>query len=161
MTNASTPEPDRLARVLEALADPVCRTVVAELDEPRTGPELTSRCETSSSTLYRKLEVLTACGLVETRIEIEPDLSHATRYALAIDELRIDLADVYRLASRDRQRQADASSTPNPHEHAAGTRVESRRRESSTDAPTEPHSRGRGADAPAESHPRGSGADAG
>lgn len=59
-----------------------------------TGPALDDELDVSSSTLYRKLDRLTDCGLVETRIDIQADYSHSTRYAVAFDELTITLDDV-------------------------------------------------------------------
>ena len=95
-----TTDPGQRVRILEALADPVCREIIAELDEPTSGPTLTNRCETSSSTVYRKLELLVDCGIVDHHIEIEPDFSHSKLYSLAIDELTISMETIGNLSER-------------------------------------------------------------
>jgi DNA-binding transcriptional ArsR family regulator len=50
--------------VFEALGDPDCRAVLRETSDPRTADELVSTCDIASSTLYRKLELLTRASLI-------------------------------------------------------------------------------------------------
>lgn len=100
----STTDPARTGRALAALGDPVCRRIVSHLDEPKTGPALDEALDVPTSTLYRKLELLTESGLVETRIVIHADCSHSTQYRTAFDELSITLDDVLRIAVADDDR---------------------------------------------------------
>lgn len=93
-------DPTRVERALRALNDPACREIVAQLDEPKPAHALLERCNVSSSTLYRKLELLVESDLVEKRIVIEADYSQSTRYRLAFDELAISIDDVRRIARR-------------------------------------------------------------
>ncbi len=75
--------------VSEALYDADCRVILAELTEPRTVRELLERCEIPRSTLYRKLDRLTEATLVREGTEIRADGSHASRYEIDFDEIRI------------------------------------------------------------------------
>ncbi|MFP8958396.1 helix-turn-helix domain-containing protein [Natrialbaceae archaeon A-CW3] len=91
------PEAD-VDRVLTALSDPACRTLLAELREPLTAQDLDERCDLSTSSVYRKLDLLTESGLVEKRVTLTPDYTHTTEYRLAFEELTLSLGDDRRLA---------------------------------------------------------------
>ncbi|WIV68362.1 winged helix-turn-helix domain-containing protein [Natrialbaceae archaeon AArc-T1-2] len=67
--------------VLEALEDETCQSIVEALDEPRTAPELASICDVSTSTLYRKLDLLVDASLVRSAVKIRDDGHHTLRYS--------------------------------------------------------------------------------
>ncbi|ELY91298.1 hypothetical protein C483_09671 [Natrialba hulunbeirensis JCM 10989] len=81
------------AEICAALDDPDCREIIRNLEEPMTASELTNRCEIPQSTLYRKLELLTDSTLLEETTEIRRDGHHASKYAVAFDEISIGLDD--------------------------------------------------------------------
>jgi len=73
--------------VLEALHDDDCRTILAELDEPRTAGALLERCDIPRSTLYRKLDLLSEATLLREGTDIRKDGSHASRYEVDFEEI--------------------------------------------------------------------------
>jgi DNA-binding transcriptional ArsR family regulator len=81
------------ADICAALDDPDCREIIQHLDEPMTASELNSLCDIPQSTLYRKLELLTDSTLVEESTEIRRDGHHASRYAVAFEEITLSLED--------------------------------------------------------------------
>ena len=81
------------AEICAALDDPDCREIIRNLDEPMTAAELTARCEIPQSTLYRKLELLTDATLLEESTEIRKDGHHASKYAIAFDEITLFLEE--------------------------------------------------------------------
>ncbi|AGB36837.1 winged helix-turn-helix domain-containing protein [Natronococcus occultus] len=88
-TNADT------GTVLAALEDGDCRAILeATADEALTAAELASRCEIPSSTVYRKLELLTDAGLLEERIRIQMGGKHASEYCQCFDEISISVSDI-------------------------------------------------------------------
>ncbi len=63
-----------------------------------TAAELTNQCEIPQSTLYRKLELLTESTLLEESTEIRQDGHHASKYAVAFDEITLVLDEDRTLA---------------------------------------------------------------
>ncbi|SIS11010.1 winged helix-turn-helix domain-containing protein [Natronorubrum thiooxidans] len=84
--------------ICAALDDPDCREIIRNLEEPMTAAELTNRCEIPQSTLYRKLELLTDSTLLEESTEIRQDGHHASKYAVAFDEITLTLDEDRTLA---------------------------------------------------------------
>jgi len=82
-----------LQDVLDALDDPDCRSIVHALEEPMTADEISDRSGVPLSTTYRKLDLLTEASLLEEGTEIRPDGQHASRYAVAFEEVVIGLAE--------------------------------------------------------------------
>jgi DNA-binding transcriptional ArsR family regulator len=66
--------------VFDALSDPDCREIAAELDDPATAKEVADRCDLPQTSTYRKLERLSDAGLVEERTAVREDGHHATTY---------------------------------------------------------------------------------
>ncbi|THE65825.1 ArsR family transcriptional regulator [Salinadaptatus halalkaliphilus] len=77
--------------ICSALDDPDCREIIQQLEEPMTASELTEACDIPQSTLYRKLELLTEATLLEESTEIRRDGHHASKYAIAFDEISLGL----------------------------------------------------------------------
>lgn len=86
--SADEPPP---AELFAALDDPDCREIIRKLDEPMTAAELTDRCDIPQSTLYRKLELLTDATLLEESTEIRRDGHHASKYAVAFEEISLSV----------------------------------------------------------------------
>lgn len=80
--------------ILSVLNDEKCRTIMRQLDEPKTADTLSRSCEYSSSTLYRKLEKLLDTGLVERQFVVRSDYSHTSKYVLTFDEISISIDDI-------------------------------------------------------------------
>jgi len=82
-----------LESVLEALHDEDCREIVRALSEPMTADEISEATSIPLSTTYRKLDRLTEASLLEEGVEIRPEGQHASRYAVAFDEVVIGLSE--------------------------------------------------------------------
>lgn len=90
--SADDTSPD-IDTVLGALHDEDCRTILAELGDPRTARSLLDRCDIPRSTLYRKLDRLSEATLVSEETEIHEDGSHATRYRLNFEDVVVTRTD--------------------------------------------------------------------
>ncbi|SDJ68789.1 Helix-turn-helix domain-containing protein [Halovenus aranensis] len=87
-----TAQPD-LEPVLEGLYDEDCRTILTNLTEPMTANEIAETTDIPLSTTYRKLDVLTAAGLVAEGVEMRADGQHVSQYALSFDSVSIELSE--------------------------------------------------------------------
>lgn len=98
-----------LESVLDALHDDDCRKIVAVLSEPMTADEIADAADIPLSTTYRKLDKLTEASLLEEGVEIRSDGQHASRYAVAFDEVSIGLSedDEFRVEVSRRSRSAE------------------------------------------------------
>ena len=80
--------------VFALLDDEYARSLLsATSHEPMTAPELSTQCEMSKSTVYRRLNKLEACGLVRAVHVPDPDGNHRKRYEAKLDELVVRLND--------------------------------------------------------------------
>lgn len=82
----------RLSAMLETLGDATCRTilqVLGEGDRPMTVQDIAGDCEVSLTSIYRKLDQLTAAGLVVEREELDPDGHRRSRYRPAAGQIEI------------------------------------------------------------------------
>jgi Fe2+ or Zn2+ uptake regulation protein len=92
-TPASNEDAPILQDVLDALDDPDCQTILRETAEPMTAKELTESCDIPKSTVYRKLDLLSAASLVRERIEIHPEGGRITRYQRDFEDVIISMDD--------------------------------------------------------------------
>jgi DNA-binding IclR family transcriptional regulator len=69
--------------VFDALANEQCRTMLKNLDRPKTPRELASTCDLPRSTVYRKLEQMVDAGLLVKH----KDGSSETKYTVGFDEV--------------------------------------------------------------------------
>lgn len=77
---------------LDALGDECARTIlVATTERPRTAKELTSRTDSSSATVYRRINSLLESGLLEESIRFEEDGSHTTAYEGTVTDLHVSI----------------------------------------------------------------------
>ena len=90
---ASDEDPPTLQDVLDALDDPDCQIILRESAEPMTAKELSDICDIPQSTLYRKLDLLSAASLVRERHEIHPEGGRITRYQRDFDDVTISMDD--------------------------------------------------------------------
>lgn len=77
--------------ICAALDDPDCREIIRNLEEPMTASELKTSCDIPQSTLYRKLDLLSESTLLEESTEIRRDGHHASKYAIAFEEISLQL----------------------------------------------------------------------
>lgn len=89
----TSPRAPPIEAVLDALDDPACRTIVRELNRPKTASELSEECDIPLSTTYRKLDLLTEASLLEEQTEIRGDGHHTTRYVLDVEAVELTLDD--------------------------------------------------------------------
>lgn len=77
-----------------ALGDRTCREILREVaEQPLTAGELTERCDTSRSTIYRKLRTLIRGGFLRRSNRIRTDKRDATQFTLRADSLQITFDD--------------------------------------------------------------------
>ncbi len=74
---------------LDVLTDPVCRTLIRNLDHPMTAREIAVEFDILLSTTYRKLDRLTDTALITETTRLRLDGSHASQYMVAFDELHV------------------------------------------------------------------------
>lgn len=79
MTEEQPNEPS-IQDVLDVLADPDCREIVGDLEEPRGAQAVADRCDLSQTSAYRKLEALCEAGLLTEGTEMRADGHHVTTY---------------------------------------------------------------------------------
>jgi DNA-binding transcriptional ArsR family regulator len=89
---AGEESPD-LQEVLDALDDPDCRDIVSALEEPMTADQISEAADVPLSTTYRKLDRLSEASLLEEGLEISADGQHASRYAIAFEDVVIALTE--------------------------------------------------------------------
>ncbi|NGM68437.1 helix-turn-helix transcriptional regulator [Natronolimnobius sp. AArcel1] len=87
-------EPVNPERVLAALEDDACRTILeATSDDALTATELSEQCDIPMSTAYRKVETLTEASLVDEQVRINTSGKHATEYVRCFDDVVVSLSE--------------------------------------------------------------------
>lgn len=97
-----------LPAVLESLDDSKCRTILTQLDTPKSASELCDECGLSNSTVYRKLELLRDAALVTEYTEVRKDGPNATLYERDFTEISIGLDDAGKFTMSVRRPEMDA-----------------------------------------------------
>lgn len=87
---SSDPE---LGSVLDALDDDDCRAIIRHLEEPMTAAELSDATDIPSSTMYRKLDLLSEAALVDEGTEVRADGHHASVYVTDFEEVQVHLEE--------------------------------------------------------------------
>lgn len=83
-----------LETVLTLLDDDHARAILTATSvEPMSARELSDHCDVSRTTVYRRVERLTAAGLLDERTRPRADGHHDTVYVALLDELSIRLRD--------------------------------------------------------------------
>ena len=78
------------AAKLDALGDDCARTIlIATSEGPKTAKELTKRTDSSSATVYRRINNLLESNLLAECVRFEDDGSHTTAYEATADVLRV------------------------------------------------------------------------
>lgn len=77
---------------LDILDDPPTRSILAALSQgPRRGRALTDTCDSSRSTIYRRLDRLQAAGFLTTETVVDPDGHQCKVYKLKRDRLTVHI----------------------------------------------------------------------
>ncbi|WP_222918391.1 winged helix-turn-helix domain-containing protein [Natrinema sp. SYSU A 869] len=77
---------------LDVLGDDCARTIlIATSEGPKTAKELTKRTDSSSATVYRRINNLLESDLVAECVRFDDDGSHTTAYEATVDVLRIQI----------------------------------------------------------------------
>lgn len=82
-----------LPPVLQSLDDSTCREILTRLNEPKSASDLREDCDLSSSTVYRKLELLRESALVREYTEIRRDGPNVTLYERDFTDISIGIDD--------------------------------------------------------------------
>ncbi|QGN07335.1 ArsR family transcriptional regulator [Halorhabdus sp. CBA1104] len=82
-----------LPTVLKSLDDDKCRTILTLLAEPKSASELCEECGLSSSTVYRKLDLLRESMLVREYTEVRRDGPNVTLYERDFTDISISVTD--------------------------------------------------------------------
>ncbi|WP_247728457.1 winged helix-turn-helix domain-containing protein [Halovivax limisalsi] len=75
---------------LDVLGNECSRTIlVATQEKPRTAKELTDRTDSSSATVYRRINDLLETGLIEECIRFDAGGSHTTAYQATVEAVTV------------------------------------------------------------------------
>lgn len=78
------------AAKLDVLGDDCARTIlIATSEGPKTAKELTKQTDSSSATVYRRINNLLESDLLAECVRFENDGSHTTAYETTVDDLRV------------------------------------------------------------------------
>ncbi|AGB30346.1 putative transcriptional regulator [Natrinema pellirubrum DSM 15624] len=91
-TRTVSEEPD-VETVGALLEDPTVRTILTQTSqEPMSATTLSTHCDASQPTVYRRLEDLRECGLLVERTRPDPDGGHhRTVYSTNLERITADL----------------------------------------------------------------------
>ncbi|WP_323171398.1 helix-turn-helix domain-containing protein [Natrialba sp. PRR66] len=79
---------------LDVLGDECARTIlVATSSGPKTAKELTDRTDSSSATVYRRINNLLESDLLAECVRFEDDGSHTTAYEATVEQVRVRIDD--------------------------------------------------------------------
>jgi DNA-binding HxlR family transcriptional regulator len=80
--------------VLELLDDDYARAILtATSAEPMSANTLSERCDASVTTIYRRLDRLQDCDLVEEQLQPQPDGNHYKVYASRLESFSVSFED--------------------------------------------------------------------
>jgi DNA-binding transcriptional ArsR family regulator len=94
------------AELLALLEDEYARAILtATSAEPMSANTLSERCDASVTTIYRRIDRLLACGLLDERLQPQPDGNHYRVYTSRLGRFSIAFEDgerVIEVEERDR-----------------------------------------------------------
>ncbi|MFD1512414.1 helix-turn-helix domain-containing protein [Halomarina rubra] len=101
-------EESSLAEVLDLLSDEYARAILTETSvEPMSAKTLSERCDASLPTVYRRIEHLTDCGLLDERTQPRRDGNHHRVYTATLHRFSLELDDGEFTADVDRHESDD------------------------------------------------------
>ena len=100
------------SELLALLEDDYARAILtATSDQAMSANELSERCDASVTTIYRRIDRLLACGLLEERLQPQPDGNHYRDYAATLARFAVTF--------EDGERRLEVERREAPHEDAA------------------------------------------
>ncbi len=91
-SNTRSETSDNSAARLNVLGDECARTIlVATSDGPKTAKELTERTDSSSATVYRRINNLLESELLAECVRFDEDGSHTTAYEATVESLAVEI----------------------------------------------------------------------
>lgn len=83
-----------LEDVASILEDECSRTILAETSvEPMSASDLDDRLDASRPTIYRRIEDLEACDMIESRTRPDTEGHHHKVFVATFDRLTVDLSE--------------------------------------------------------------------
>lgn len=80
--------------VLALLDDEYARAILTVTSaEPMSAQQLSERCDASVTTIYRRLDRLQDCDLVEEQLQPQPDGNHYKVFASRLDSFSVSFED--------------------------------------------------------------------
>jgi len=80
--------------VLELLDDEYARAILtATSAEPMSAHALSERCDASETTIYRRLDRLQDCNLIEEQLQPQPDGNHYRVFASRLESFSVRFED--------------------------------------------------------------------
>lgn len=80
--------------VLALLNDEYARAVLTETSaEPMSAKTLSERCDASLTTIYRRIDRLKECDLVEEQLQPQPDGNHYKVFVARLDSFAVEFED--------------------------------------------------------------------
>ena len=80
--------------IFQLLADDYARQILLAADQqPRTAKDLSSICDASLATIYRRVSTLRDNGLVDEHSTVADDGSHRRVFETTLEELHLELSD--------------------------------------------------------------------
>ncbi|MWG36854.1 helix-turn-helix domain-containing protein [Halomarina oriensis] len=87
-------EESPLPTVLDLLSDEHARAILTETSvEPMSAKTLSERCDASLPTVYRRIDQLTDCGLLDERTRPRRDGNHTSVYTARLQRFAVALDD--------------------------------------------------------------------
>lgn len=87
------PEEPDAETVLDVLCDATAREILEVLSEPMTASEIEAACGLPRSSVYRKLNQLSAASLLDTDLQLRPDGHHTTRYRVDFESVVVGFTE--------------------------------------------------------------------
>ena len=85
---------DEAQPFLDVLSSAKCRTILDVTSaDALTASEISDECDLPLSTTYRKINMLTATGLLEKKIRFSQSGRYASEYTRSVDEIVISFGD--------------------------------------------------------------------
>ena len=76
------------------LNDEYARAILTETSaEPMSAKTLSERCDASLTTVYRRIDRLKECGLVEEQLQPQPDGNHYKLFVARLDSFEVEFED--------------------------------------------------------------------
>lgn len=92
------------SELLALLEDEFARAILTETSaEPMSANTLSERCDASVTTIYRRIDRLQECELLEEQLQPQPDGNHYRVYAARLSRLAIEFEDGERRIELERR----------------------------------------------------------